>query len=82
MCMSTVLSAKVAVSHSHQLQEEHEEDGHQCNAFWPRVRDDNSSETFVRECFICGCQQMNEGSSDDDTRAKILCNEEERLGYA
>lgn len=51
-CMSVagvvlVTAAKVAVAHRHELEEEHEKDGHKGDAFWPRVFGDDTSQAFV-----------------------------------
>lgn len=72
-----VVAAEFAVAHHHEFEEEHDEDDHEGNAFGPGVDFDHAFETLVAESFVCWGEQVDEGCGDDDTGAKVLCDEED-----
>lgn len=56
---------------------------HESDAFSPGIRLDGGvlREAFRAKGLICRGEEMNESCGYDDTRAKILCDEEGRLGH-
>ena len=50
--------SKAGESHDHQFDEEQDEDGHEANAFDPRVFDDWTREALIGESFVGRRQQL------------------------
>lgn len=56
---------------------------HESDAFSPGIRLDGGvlGEAFRAKGLVCGGEEMDESRGYDDARAKVLCDEEGRLGH-
>jgi len=76
MALVRVLASKVAVTHGHEFQEKHQEDGHKSDALGPRVCRNDTGKALIRKRFIRRSHKMDEGRGNDDTRAEVFRNKE------
>lgn len=71
-----VVVPKGCEAHSHEFDEEEEEDGHQGDAFDPVVIGDGASKTWVREGIVGRCEEVNECCGYNDAGAEVFGDEE------
>lgn len=80
--LSSMVVVKGCEAHGHELGEEEDEDGHEGDAFDPGILGDGTGQTFVREGFIGGGEEVDEGRGYDDTGTEVFGDEEGPSGYA
>lgn len=77
MVVAMVMPSELGVAHRHQLQEKHDEGSHESDRLGPWVgvgRDGLANETRVTESLICRSEQVDEGCSNNNSRAEVLGN--------
>jgi hypothetical protein len=72
-----MVAAKVAIPHNHELEEKHDEDGHEGDAFRPRILRDDTGQALVAKSFIRWRKKVDEGCGDNDTRSEVLAEKED-----